>query len=341
MKKHRKLKIFGIVIASIVAFFLLINIIPPAKAVDNNPFLKKKNEKTMLAAHRGGSDTNPENTMKAFKEAVNTYHVDILESDLYLTKDGHLVYNHDEYIDETCDVNGNMTLDEVEDMIDEDESKAHYIKDYTLEELRQFNFGYYFEKDDKRPYQNLTKEEVINEGLQIVEVSELFEEFYESNPDLMFIVEIKNSGDEGGYEAVDKLVAALDTFEEYKDQIVIGTFNPEIEDYLKENYPSLYRGASTKGAAAFVITEMLKVNIFDTNNFACLQIPMEYDIKGIEIKLNKKMYINRAHRRNIAVQYWTINEEDEMKELIDLNCDAIMTDDLELARRVIDTYNPK
>ncbi len=341
MKKFRKLKIFGIVIGTIITFLLVINIIPPAKAVETNPFIRKENEKTMLAAHRGGAKTNPENTLKAFKEAVNTYQVDILESDLYLTKDGYLVYNHDEYIDETCDVNGDKTLAEVKKMIKEDSSKAHYIKDYTLEELREFNFGYYFEKDGVRPYKDLTKEEVIEQDLKIVEVSELFKEFYTTNEDLLFIVEIKNSGDEGGYEACDKLVKALDEYENYKDQIVIGTFNPEIEDYLKETYPSLYRGASTKGAAVFVITQMLKVNLFDTNNFACLQIPMEYDIKGIEIELDKKTYIKRAHRRNIAVQYWTINDKDEMEELIDLGCDAIMSDDLELGREVIDNYTAK
>ena len=85
---------------------------------------------------------------------------------------------------------------------------------------------------------------------------------------------------------------------------------------------------------------MLGVNLFNTNSFACLQIPMEYDV-GIEIELDKKTYIRRAHRRNIAVQYWTINDEEDMKELIDLGCDAIMTDDLELGRRVIDNYNPR
>ena len=335
----RKLKRLGTILGTIFVFFLIINIIPPSKAVEHNPFIKGENQKTMLAAHRGGADTNPENTMLAFKEAVNTYKVDILESDLYLTKDGYLVYNHDSYVDETCNINGNISLDEVEDLI-EDKSKRHYIKDLTLEELRTYNFGYYFEnKKDERLYNNLTHEEVVEKGLQIVEVSELFRTFYESNPDLMFIVEIKNSN-EKGYEAVDKLVQALDAFPNYKDQIVIGTFNPEIEDYLKENHPTLYRGASTKGAAGFVVTQMLRVNLFNTNSFACLQIPMEYDL-GITIRLNKKTYIKRAHRRNIAVQYWTINDADEMRELIDLGCDAIMSDDLEVAREVIDTYKGK
>ncbi|MBQ2738339.1 MAG: glycerophosphodiester phosphodiesterase, partial [Clostridia bacterium] len=42
----------------------------------------------MIAAHRGGGECNPENTLLAFREAVMTYRVDIIESDLYLTKDG-------------------------------------------------------------------------------------------------------------------------------------------------------------------------------------------------------------------------------------------------------------
>ena len=341
----KKLKVLGIVLGSIVAFFTIINIVPPSKVVENNPFIKKENERVMIAAHRGGADTNPENTMLAFKEAVNTFNVDILESDLYLTKDGYLVYNHDSYIDETCDVNYGKSLREVKDMIDEDSSKAHYIKDYTLEELRQFNFGYYFEKDGKMPYHDLVtfdqenKEEVLKEyGLQIVEMSELFEAFYEKNKDLKFIVEIKNKGEEGK-GAVDKLVKALnEKYPDYKNQIVVGTFHPEIEDYLKENYSDIHRGASTKGAAKFVLTQKLGVNLFDNSNFTCLQIPMEYEIKDIEIELDKKGLIRRAHRRNIAVQYWTINEDDEIRELIELGCDAIMSDDLELCKKVIDSY---
>ena len=95
---------------------------------------------------------------------------------------------------------------------------------------------------------------------------------------------------------------------------------------------------STGAAASFVITEMLKVNIFDSGTFACLQIPMSYTLKGIELKLDKKQYIDRAHRRNIAVQYWTINDEADMRYLIELGCDAIMTDNPRLLREVLNSY---
>ena len=272
--------------------------------------------------------------MLAFREAVLTIEVDIIESDLYITKDGYLVYNHDAYIDETCNINGDISLEEVEKLC-EDESNRHYIKDMTLEELEQYNFGYYFvDKNGERLYKDT--ENFAELGLQIATVDKLFEEFYESNPDLMFIVEIKNDG-ELGKKACKILADTLDKYPGYKDQIVIGTFHDEIEEELKANYPDLLRGAPTGTAASFVFTQYLGVNIFDQGDFACLQIPMSYDL-GIEIGLVNQALIDRAHRRNIAVQYWTINDEGDMRKLIEMGCDAIMTDDPELLRAVLEDY---
>lgn len=334
MKKHKGLKITGIILAVIVLFFVIINVIPPKKNIENNPFVVGKNELPLIAAHRGGGLNNPENTMLAFREAVTSIGIDIIESDLYLTKDGYLVYNHDAYIDETCNVNGDITLDEVKELC-KDESKRHYIKDLTLEELEQYNFGYYFEdKDGNRIYKDETDVERI--GLQIATVDKLFEEFYESYPELMFIVEIKNEG-EDGYKACKILNDTLNSYPKYKTRIVVGTFHDEIETELKTKYPDLMRGAPTGTAAKFILTQFLGVNIFDSSDFACLQIPTSYDL-GIELHLNKKTIINRAHKRNIAVQYWTINDADEMRELIELGCDCIMTDDPILLKSILEEY---
>ena len=133
-KKRKALRIVGIILAILCVFFAVVNIIPPKKNVDSNPFIVGDGQLPMIAAHRGGGDCNPENTMLAFREAVKTYGVEIIESDLYLTKDGYLVYNHDDYIDETCNVNGDLTLDEVEELCD-DKANRHYIKDMTLAEM--------------------------------------------------------------------------------------------------------------------------------------------------------------------------------------------------------------
>ena len=313
----------------------VINIIPPRKNVESNPFTVGDGNMPMIAAHRGGGENNPENTMLAFREAVNTYRVDIIESDLYLTKDGYLVYNHDGYIDRTSNVNGDISYEEVKALIKNKENR-HYIENMTLEELREYNFGYYFEDESgERIYKNVSNTEEA--GLQIATVEMLFMEFYESNPDLLFIVEIKNEG-ERGFEACKKLAAVLEDYPEYKDNIVIGTFHPEIEEHLEKEYPTLMRGASTGGAVKFLLTHFSGLNLFDNSSFACLQIPLTYDI-GIEINLEIQSIIRRAHKRNVAVQYWTINDEDEMRRLIELGCDCIMTDNPALLRQIIDSYN--
>ena len=334
MKKHKSLKILGIILAAIALFLVVINIIPPKDNVESNPFIVGKGNLPMIAAHRGGGECNPENTMLAFREAVKTYNVEIIESDLYLTKDGYLVYNHDDYIDETCNVNGDISFEEVKQLC-KDKANRHYIKDMTLAELRKYNFGYYFEDENgNRIYKNET--DLAGKGLQIATIEQLFEEFYKTNPDLLFIVEIKDEG-ERGYEACRILYETLQKYPNYLDRIVIGTFHDEIEVELKEKYPSLLRGAPTGTAAKFVVTQMLKVNLFDGSDFACLQIPTDYDV-GITLNLAKKTYIKRAHRRNIAVQYWTINDAETMRMLIELGCDCIMTDNPELLRSVLEEY---
>ena len=338
-KKYLGVKIAGAAMASIIVFMAIINIVPPPRNVAENPFVVDDDELPMIAAHRGGGDCNPENTMLAFREAVKTYNVDIIESDLYLTKDGYLVYNHDAYIDETCNVNGDLTLEEVEELC-EDEENRHYIRDMTLEELQQYNFGYYFEDENgERIYKDAKVGNYEAMGLQIATVDKLFEEFYETHPDLLFIVEIKDGG-ERGFEACETLYETLEAYPEYMDRIVVGTFHDEIEEELSEKYPDLLRGAPMGTAAKFILTQYLGVNIFDDGSFACLQIPMSYDI-GIDLPLDESTLVDRAHRRNIAVQYWTINDEDDMRRLIELGVDCIMTDNPELLAQIIEEYRQK
>ena len=330
----KTLKVIASVLAGLFLFFVIINVIPPKKNVETNPFIVADGALPMIAAHRGGGVSNPENTLLAFYEAVDTFGVEILESDLHLTKDGHLVYNHDDYIDETCNVNGDISLSEVKELC-KTKANRHYIADMTLAELRAYNFGYYFEDENgERPYKNVAN--IAEMGLQIATVEQLFEAFYETNPELLFIVEIKDSGDRG-IEACRILNETLEKYPNYRDQIVVGTFHDSIEVELKTNYPDLYRGAPTGTAAGFIVTQMLRVNLFNNSDFACLQIPPSYDL-GITLHLDKETYIKRAHRRNIAVQYWTINDEETMRKLIELGCDCIMTDDPALLSRVLDEY---
>lgn len=340
MKKHGALKIVGATALALVVFFSVINIVPPEKNEESNPFIVEEGELPMIAAHRGGGECNPENTMLAFREAVTTYNVDIIESDLYLTKDGYLVYNHDAYIDETCNVNGDMTLEEVKELCLEEENR-HYINDMTLEELKQYNFGYYFTNSEgEYVYKDITDpNELEKHGLQIATANKLFDELYEENPDLLFVLEIKDD-DQTGLAACDALYKVLSEYPEYQNRVVVGTFHDEVAEKLKKDYPELLRGASNVSAFEFIATHYLGINLFADGDFACLQIPSAYGEK-IEIQLADKSIVDKAHERNIAVQYWTVNDEEQMRTLIEMGVDCIMTDDPALLAKVIEEYRQK
>ncbi len=323
-KKHKGLKVLLCVIIVLAVFIAAINIIPGKKAAAN-PFLKAKDALPMIAAHRGGGISNPENTLMAFRAAVNEYGIQICETDLWMTADGHLVYSHDSSINRVA--------------CPEDAEKV-VIAEHTLEELRAYNMGYNFKDPEsgRYIYRDLTDAEQAAKGLKILEFHELLEEFYGARKDLLFIVEIKNDGEQGfaAADIIDRTLA--ERFPDYRSNLVVGTFHPAIEDCLQKDHPGLMRGASTAGAAKFIISQLLRVNPLFKADFSCLQIPMSYNIKGIELDLTRKTIIDRAHRRGIAVQFWTINEEEDMRALIELGADAIMTDDPQLLKRVLDSY---
>lgn len=76
-------------------------------------------KKTNVWAHRGASAYAPENTLEAFRQAVDMK-ADGIELDVQMTKDGTLVVIHDETLGRVSDADG-------------------WVKDYTYSELRQIN----------------------------------------------------------------------------------------------------------------------------------------------------------------------------------------------------------
>ena len=70
---------------------------------------------TVIVAHRGASGQAPENTLEAFRLAVEAG-ADAIELDVHLTSDGELAVIHDETLDRTTDRTGavaELTMDEI------------------------------------------------------------------------------------------------------------------------------------------------------------------------------------------------------------------------------------
>lgn len=84
-------------------------------------------KKPVVIAHRGASAYAPENTMSAFKKALDMGAGGI-ELDVHLSKDGRIVVIHDERIDRTSNGKG-------------------MVRDFTLDELKNLDFGSWFSQE--------------------------------------------------------------------------------------------------------------------------------------------------------------------------------------------------
>lgn len=66
-----------------------------------------QSDRPKLSAHRGGKAYAPENTMAAFEKALEMG-ADLIEIDLHLSSDGHVVVIHDTKVDRTTDGKGRV-----------------------------------------------------------------------------------------------------------------------------------------------------------------------------------------------------------------------------------------
>ncbi len=60
------------------------------------------------SAHRGGAGLYPENTMHAFRAAVELHRTDLLELDVHATRDGEVVVAHDATLERCTDGTGDL-----------------------------------------------------------------------------------------------------------------------------------------------------------------------------------------------------------------------------------------
>lgn len=153
-------------------------------------------DEIVVAGHRGMRTFYPENTLLSIKEALDRG-VDMIETDLNLTKDKIVVVMHDNTIDRTTNGTG-------------------YIHDMTLKELRQYEAGGYMGKEF--------------EGLKVPTLRE-FCEFVDDYKELLFNIEIK----ERTYETVDLAFAVLKEFG-LMERCVFTCFDAKIIAYMYDSY---------------------------------------------------------------------------------------------------------
>ncbi|MBO4297292.1 MAG: hypothetical protein J5998_00720 [Clostridia bacterium] len=274
-----------------------------------NPFITGS---TQVSAHRAGGGIMPEETMMALRNCTQDvdFSIDVFEFDLHLTKDDVLVLLHDNELDRTSD--SELVF-----------GRAHVRpEEMTYAELRRLNMGAQFVSDaGESPYAGLHGDDVPDD-LRIVALNDALD-YLEGVGRYCYIIEIKNGG-ELGCRGVDLLYGELKA-RDMLDRAVFGTFHGEVSDYKDKNYPDLMRGAYAGEVISFYLAAVLNRQDY-TPPCQVLQLPFGNRKDSKHVNLGTARVINYAHAHDMAVQYWTINDEKDMAYLISIGADCVMSD---------------
>lgn len=305
MKVRVKLFLWLFVLISV---YTMLQILPYRNDKEDTVFRVGEGDRPLVIAHGGAKKLYPENTVLAFDE-VYKMGVDVIETDLCMSKDGVLLTHHNQTIDQTSNQKGK-------------------VSDYTYNELKQFNFGYRF-KDihGNMPYREV-HDEMVKEKLVPMRVEDMFARYGDQ---VAYIMEIKDDG-ELGKKAAREL---NDLIQKYglEKQVCVASFDKKVLDYfLKIRDPEIITSLDYDSATDFVIANLVGYGIFMKHEGYGMQLPM----KERNIPLDEKYLIWKIHKNDMFVHYWTVDDPKDMKKLIQNGADGIITDRPDLLFEVLE-----
>lgn len=234
--------------------------------------------------------------------------VDIYEFDIRLTKDGHAVVFHDKTLDETTDAVALWGGEEI------------YVADKTLEELRQLNLGAGFtDAAGNQPYAELTE---VPANLRIMTVAEALD-YLVANGVTRFSIEAKDAG-EAGKKAADILYRELAS-RNLLETTVFSSFKTDVSAYVAQTYPDMIRSNTDAQAIEFFLAALTDKKDYEPP-CTVFQLPFTDKYLNMGINFGTAKILNYAHRHNIAVHYWVVDDPERMNYLESLGADGIMTD---------------
>ena len=337
-KKNKKVKkTLLICLLSIIGLYFILAIFPrPNNYKFDNP-MRKEDELPILIAHGGGNKEFPDNTLEAF---YNAYSVDtrvMMETDVSITKDGVVILSHDTTLDRKTNVTGAIADWNYSDLISQkvDFGYTNPTEDGKLNGERKHFVG----PDGLEKYPtDVPYPAGVTPRDEEVFLATTLEELIVSFPNNRINVEIKQSG-ELGFKALKEILRLLEKYNAF-NRVVLASFHEELYAEYKrllkdgEVPENFMFSPATDGATAFFVLQMIGLDLFFTDKMCVFQLPMEQ----IGFNLATKSFVNRAHKHNLAVHYWTINDVEDMKHLIEIGADGIMTDYPHRLKEVYDNY---
>jgi len=247
----------------------------------------------LVHAHRGGAALAPENTMEAFRNAVDLG-APFVELDVRTCATGELVVIHDDSLGRVAGVDA-------------------AVRDLSLSELQSVDVGSHFDSTWS--------------GCRVPTLREVFESLRE---DVSFNVEVKEEAlrGDGTAIAVGRLIHSMGMY----SKTIVSSFNVgslrRVRGLCHAPLALIYPGG---GGSA--LRRLL------TRSPWTAPLVSPYALHPRETLVDAQ-YVKRAHLRGLAVNTWTVNAPDRIREMVLAGVSGIITDRPDLALEIVTEMDP-
>jgi len=240
-----------------------------------------------VIAHRGGGGLWPENTLYAFRQS-RKMGVDVLEMDVRSSKDGVLVVVHDADLDRTTDGRG-------------------AVEEFTLDQFENLDAGYGWSNDEGKTFP------FRGRGIRIPALYEVFRAF----PEMRLNIEVKSSD----VATADALCQIIRSHSKEKT-VMVASFHGEVVEAFRARCPEVVTAATRREIVSFMRLELVFLGKLYRPEAEVFQVPQESG--GFDVVTPR--FVKGAKDHNMRVQVWTVNEVEEMENLVTQGVNGILTD---------------
>lgn len=258
--------------------------------------------------HRGARGLMPENTIPAMRKAVDLG-VNILEVDVYISKDQQVVIAHDPY------VNPNYMLLPTGAEIQKEEAKKYVLHQMNYAEIRAFDVGSKFYPAFPQQQKLKTYMPLLGELIDSIDAYTAAKKL----PSVIYNIEIKaNPQYDGVYQPepttlVKRVMEVVNSRKLPTSRFYIQSFDVRQIQEVHQSYPEVIIGFLTD-----------KKDVTFEENLE--KIGFQPHIYSPQYKLITAELIQKCHARGMKCVPWTVNDLIEMKTLQALGVDGIITD---------------
>jgi len=266
-----------------------------------NPWLGRR---VLTYAHQCGAWEAPSSTLFALQRALELG-VSGIELDVHATADRHLVVCHDATVDRTTDGHGPL----------------HAL---TLAEVRALDNAYWFVPGgdetpglgaDAYPYRGRAPGDAAFGVATLAEVLEVLED----HPGVALNLDIKQTAP--AVEPYEELLAAALAAHRYPERVIVASFLDVATTAFAAVAPDIATSAGTLAVAAFW-RALHQGGELPALDHVALQVPAR---QGDLVVVDDR-FVAAAHDAGLAVHVWTVNDEHDMEDLLDLGVDGLISD---------------